>query len=185
MRFRSLSLASLIVVVSVLLLGLLASPAMAQKGPEKVFGGKVLTSDKKYPSYAKSVNAYVGALRKQSKTQFWEDKDKKTWKIHFAAFFKRPLNDIEIFIKLYDISPGSPRTMIGSFEQFVDQRGERSLISQFTLDRKQVGVNKQILMTVEVAGTVVATGKFKILGKAESYSGKVDFSDDDTKANDE
>ncbi|HVK78271.1 MAG TPA: hypothetical protein VM734_33430 [Kofleriaceae bacterium] len=161
-----------------------AAPAEAQRGPEKVFAGKVLTSDKSFPSSAKSANAYVAALRKQSKTQFWEDKAKKTWKIHFAAFFSKPLNDIEVIVKLYDITNGQ-RSMLASFEQFLDQRGQRALLSQFTLDRKQVGVNKQVMMTVEVQGRVVATGKFKILGEAERYTGKVDFSDDDTKGGDD
>jgi hypothetical protein len=181
MKLRSLSLASVIVLG---MLGWLAAPAAAQRGPEKVFAGKIMTSDKPYPSYAKSVNAYVAAIRKQSKNQFWEDKDKKTWKIHFAAFFKRPLGDLEVLVKLYDVSSGA-KTMMASFEQFLDQRGQRALLSQFTLDRKQVGANKQVLMTVEVAGVVVATGKFKILGKTEAYTGKVNFSDDDTKAKDD
>ena len=51
------------------------------------------------------------------------------------------------------------------------------------LERKFVGVNKQLLMTIESKGHVVATGRFKILGEAEKFSGKVDFSEDDTKGN--
>ena len=74
--------------------------------------------------------------------------------------------------------------MIASFEQFVDQRGQRALLSQFTLERKHVGVNRQVLMQIEVQGRVVASGKFKILGEEERHSGKVDFSDEDTKKGD-
>jgi len=158
--------------------------AEAQKGPEKVFGGKIMLSDKKYPSYAKSVGAYISQIKKQSKTKFWEDKTKQTWKIHFAAFFKRPLNDIEVVVKLYDVGGGS-RTLIASFEQFLDQRGQNALLSQFTLERKHVGVNKHVLMVLEVQGRTVASGKFDILGQEERYTGKVDFSDDDTKKNDD
>lgn len=182
MTFRWFARLTLAVSLSLLMVGIGA--ARAEKRPEQVFAGKVLISDKKYPSYAKSVNAYVAALRKQSKTQFWEDKTTKTWKLHFAAFFKKPLADIEVVVKLFDISSGR-RSMLVSFEQFVDQRGERSLVSQFTLERKVVGVNKEILMQVEVKGVVVASGKFKILGQAESYSGQVDFSDEDTRASDD
>jgi hypothetical protein len=181
-----MSLRSLTVFVVSMAFGLtvFAGAAEAQKGPEKTFGGKIMVSDKKYPSYAKSVSAYVSQIRKQSKTQFWEDKTKQNWKIYFAAFFKRPLNDIEIIIKLYDVGGGS-RTLLASFEQFLDQRGQRALLSNFTLERKHVGVNKHVLMVVEVQGQTVASGKFKILGEEERYTGKVDFSDDDTKKNDD
>lgn len=181
MSLRSLPL---FVIAAVLSFGLVARSAAAQKGPEKVFAGKVLVSDKKYPSYAKSVSAYVSALRKQSKTNFWEDKAKQSWKIHFAAFFKRPLADIEVVVKLFDITRGN-RTMLASFEQYVDQRGQRALLSQFTLERKHVGVNKHVLMIIEVQGVAVASGKFKLLGEEERLTGKVDFSEEDTRKNDE
>jgi hypothetical protein len=161
-----------------------AGEAEAQRTPDKVFAGKILTSDKKFPTYAKSASAYVSALKKQSKNTFWEDKAKQTWKIHFAAFFKKGLNDIEVVVKLYDVST-SQKALLASFEQYVDQRGQTALLSQFTLDRKQVGVNKYVLMAIEVRGKVVASGKFKILGEAEVYSGKVDFSEDDTKKTDD
>jgi hypothetical protein len=181
MSVRSLMLFALSAVVG---LAVMTRPAEAQKGPEKVFGGKVMVSDKKYPSQAKSVGAYISAIKKQSKKQFWEDKTKGSWKIHFAAFFKRPLPDIEVIVKLYDTGSGV-RTMIASFEQYVDQRGTRALLSQFTLERKHVGVNRQVLMVIESGGVTMATGTFKILGEEERHSGKVDFSDEDTKKNDD
>jgi hypothetical protein len=90
--------------------------------------------------------AYTAALRKQSKAnQFWEDKAKQTWKIYFAAFFKKGLTDIEVVVKLYDVTNSSPEERCSaSFEQYVDQRGQTALlVEQFTLERKLVGVNKQ------------------------------------------
>lgn len=178
-------LSSLSVVIAIALTWFTAGTAHADRTPDKVFAGKILTSDKKFPTYAKSAGAYVTALKKQSKANFWEDKQKGTWKIYFAAFFKKGLSDIEVVVKLYDLST-SPKSMIASFEQYLDQRGQTALLSQFSLDKKLVGVNKQVFMTIEVGGKVVAAGKFKILGEGERYSGKVDFSDEDTqKKNDD
>ena len=184
MRSRAIVSSSLLsLIFGLLVLALTAAPAAAQK-PPAAYGGKIFISDKKFPSQAKSVSAYFSGIKKNSKKQLWEDKQKKTWKVHFAAFFKRPLADIEVIVKLYDVSGGS-RQMLASFEQFVDQRGQQALLSMFTLDRKQVGVNKQVLMVVEVKGQTVATGSFKILGEAERYTGKVDFSDEDTQGDDQ
>jgi hypothetical protein len=173
---------SSLVAAVALVIGLVAAgaaPAQAQRGPEKVFAGKVLLSPKRFPVQAKSANAYVAALKKQSKTTFLEDKANKEWKIHFAAFFKAPLDDLEVVIKLYDISNGG-QAMLATFEQFLDGRGQRSLISNMKLERKQFGVNKHLLITVESRGRVLATGRFKIVGEADRYSGKVDFSEEDT-----
>ena len=99
------------VAVLVTLAALVGVPSSARaQPPEKVFGGQVLLSDKRYPMSAKSAAAYIAALRKQSKSNFQEDKEKKSWKINFAAFFKKPVNDVEVQAKLYDITPGQPRT---------------------------------------------------------------------------
>lgn len=161
-----------------------ARPAAAGGGPEKVFAGKILTSDKKFPSYAKSPAAYTAALRKQNKANFWEDKAKKSWRIYFAAFFKKGLSDIEVVVKLYDLN-SSPKALIGSFEQYVEQRGQTALLSNITLQREQVGVNRNVLMVIEVGGRAVASGKFKLLGEVERLSGKVDFSEEDTRKSDD
>ena len=181
-----MSLRSLTVFVVSMAFGLtvFARAAEAQKGPEKVFGGKIMVSDKKYPSFAKSVGAYIGAIKKQSKTKFWEDKTKQSWKIYFAAFFKKGLTDIEVVVKLYDVSTRT-KSLLASFEQYTEQRGQTALLSNFTLNRDQVGVNKSVLMQLEVSGRVVASGYFKILGEAEVYSGKVDFSEEDTQKRDD
>jgi hypothetical protein len=146
--------------------------------PERVFAGKIITAKKRIPTSAKSANQYIRKLKKLKKTKFWEDKKKKEWRIYFAAFFKRPLNDLEVTVKFYDITSGQ-RHMIASFEQYLEGRGQRSLISKAVLERKFFGVNKKIYMTVENRGRVLASTIFHILGEAPKYTGKVDFTEDE------
>lgn len=177
MTSRSLFVLSAFVAIA-LVVGLVSRPAAADTSPDKVFAGKIITSDKKFPTKAKSGAAMVSAIRKQSKAVFMEDKLKKTWRIYFAAFFKKGLGDIEVEVKLYDTAqPGS--APFASFEQYVDERGGKALFSDFTLERKLVGVNRDVMMVLEVGGVAIAKGKFRILGEAEKLSGKVDFSNDD------
>jgi hypothetical protein len=165
--------------VLVLLVGL-AGTAHAQK-PEAVFAGKVLLSSKRFPMSAKSAGAYIATLRKQSASNFVEDKDKHEWRINFAAFFKAALDDVEVQVKIYDVG-STPQQLLSSFDQFLDERGQKSFISAMTLERKQFGVNKQLMVTLESHGKVLAAGRFKILGEADKMSGKVDFSEEDTKS---
>jgi hypothetical protein len=150
------------------------------QAPEKVFSGKVLLSTKRFPMSARSPGAYIATLRKQSASNFMEDKDKHQWKINFAAFFRGALDDVEVQVKIYDVG-SNPQQLLSSFDQFLDERGQKSFISSMVLERKQFGVNKQLMVTLESHGKVLAAGRFKILGEAEKLSGKVDFSDDDTK----
>jgi hypothetical protein len=176
----------MIVAACAVVLGLVVAPtaAHAQKGPEKTFAGKVILSAKRFPTAAKSASAYTSAIRKLSKRDFMEDKAKGEWKIYFAAFLNKPLDDLEVLVKLYDVSDRTKNLLV-SFEQYTDTRGQRTIISQFTLERKTVGVNKNVIIEIEYKGRRLAAGQFRILGEAERYSGKVDFSEDDTKGKDE
>src|SRR5688500_4809751 len=81
-----------IVFSALVLVAMLASPVAAD--PNVVFKGKIMTSTKRYPLSAKSKSAYVAAVRKQSTSNFQENKENGTWKIYFAAFLNKPLNDV-------------------------------------------------------------------------------------------
>lgn len=169
---RAISIVSSLVVAGLVLF---ARPASAN--PNRVFAGKIMMSEKRFPSYAKSPAAYTAQIKKQSKTSFNEDKAKKEWKIHFIGFLKQPLNDVEYLVKIYDIS--GRQQLLSTFEQFTDSRGQKTLTSSVVLQRKQFGVNKQLLITMENRGKVLAAGKVKILGEGEKFTGKVDFSEEE------
>ncbi len=168
-----------ILVSSFLLVAVLVAPAVAQKAdkPNATFAGKIMLSDKRFPQQAKSLAAFNAQVKKQAKSNFAEDKDKK-WKIYFAGFLKTALNDVEYMVKLYELS-GRSQQLLVTFEQFTDSRGQTALMSHMTLDRKQVGVNKDLLLTMESKGKVLASTRFKILGQGERNTGKVDFSEEE------
>lgn len=146
--------------------------------PERVFRGQILTAKKPFPTSAKSKRAFIHKLKKLKKDRFQENTDKKSWKIYYAAFFRRPLNDLEVTVKLYDITNGSKK-LVNSYQQYLSTRGQRSIISHITLERQYFGVNKRILMVMENRHYVLAMGRFYILGQAEKHSGKVDFTKDE------
>ncbi len=154
-----------------------ASEVVEAANPERVFRGQILTSKKRIPTSAKSPGAYVKKLRKAKSTKFQENKKTKSWKIYFAAFFRKPLNDLEVTVKLYDVTTGR-RHLVNSFEQYTEGRGQKSLISSIKLEREYFGVNKKIMIVMESRKSVLAQGTFHILGVAEKHSGSVDFTSD-------
>lgn len=172
MRFGK-KVALLIIVLSV------ARTAVARR-PEDVFAGKILLSDKAFLRAAKSTAAYISGLRKQSRDRFMEDKEKREWKIHYAAFFAKPVSELEVVAKFFDVSSGS-RRLVESYEQYLDTRGQRAIVGNVTL-RKGVGAydaNTKILMVMESNGRVLAQTSFFIGGEKKKYSGKAQFSEEE------
>jgi hypothetical protein len=172
--------ARLILSALAVVLALAAPRGALAKNPEDVFRGQVLTSKKRLPTSDASVSKYIAKLKASRTDRFQEDKATQSWKIHYAAFFRRPLNDLEVTVRLFEISGGGKK-LINSFEQYVDTRGAKSLISSFTLERKYAGVNKQVQIVLENKGAILATGKFWILGEGEKFTGKADFSEEEAK----
>jgi hypothetical protein len=162
----------------IILAVLIAFTSVAGANPNKVFASRIMMSDKRFPLSAKSPAAYTAKIRSMSKSNFYENKETKSWKIHFIGFLKSPLNDLEYLIKIYDVS-GRQQMLLSTFEQFTDSRGQRTLTSSVVLERKSFGVNKQLMITMEWKGRVLASGRLKILGEGDKFSGKVDFSEDE------
>jgi len=165
-------------VSTLLISAVLFAARPADANPNKVFAGRIMMSEKRYPTQAKSAGAYTAQIKKQSKSNFYEDKEKKGWKIHFIGFLKTPLNDVEYVVKIYELG-GRQQQLLSSFEQFTDERGQKTLTSSVVLEKKQFGVNKELLITMENKGKVLASGRLKILGEGEKFTGKVNFSDDE------
>jgi hypothetical protein len=167
-----------VLVSSVVMAALVGVRPAAAENPNQAFAGRIMLSSKRFPQSAKSASAYTAAIRKQAQSSFFEAKDSHTWKIYFAGFLKMPLNDLEYVIKLYELT-GKSQQLLVSFDQFTDERGQRTILSNMTLDKKQVGVNKELLMTMESKGKVLASSRFKILGEGDRFSGKVNFTEDE------
>jgi hypothetical protein len=152
--------------------------------PNVVFAGQIIPMAKRPPSTAKSKDAYIGLMRKMKQTIFVEDKSDHSWTIWLACFLKSPLNDVEYSIKYYDTSHG--QVFLASSDNFTDsaERGNKTILTKIKLEKKWAGVNHPVLVTVENKGKVLASTVIQIKGEGESYSGKVNFSEDDAQGKD-
>ena len=168
--------------IVIAVLSLVATAAAERKivkdKPNPAFAGKIMLSEKRFPTQASSLAAFNAKIRAQSKTDFREDKATGQWKIQVAGFLKAPLNDVEYVVKIYEIGRG-PQQLLATVEQYTDTRGQLSLITNILLDKKTIGVNKNLLMTMESGGRVLASGRFRILGEGERFNGKVNFSEEE------
>ena len=161
----------------------LAPPVSAAK-PEDVFKGKIIITKNRLPLRFSSEGAFVGALQKGKIDKIWPSEEKGDtgkWNIEYIAFFAQPLDDSEIQVKFYDITAGEKKFVAGD-PQMTRERGSRIFGASIELAKPEFDVRKHYMMTIESRGRTLATTTFWLLGKGESHSGKVEFSDAEAKA---
>ena len=166
--------------------GLLLSsvPIDAAKGPGRVhraFRGKVVLLKKRPPASFRSDGAFVSFLRAHDAKHIWpQDKKEKAWNLEFFAFFKRPSNDVEVKVSFYDVT--ELRKLIESDSIYLAQRGEMILASNIVLQKPRFRINRKYAMYITTAhGYELASTTFWLRGKAEVYSGRVTFSDEEAR----
>ena len=167
------------VIAASLLLGGLA----LAKGPvpEDYLKGKVIISDRSFPMSWNSVSSYVSTLKGMNKGTLWYDKKTGKLTLQYAAFFAQPVNDVQVMLFLTDITNGAHVQKV-STEQFME-KGKRVLFNSVVFDKEDIEGNKKYLLTLENRRHIIASGTFILREEGPHYSGKVTFTDDDTKAN--
>jgi len=153
--------------------------------PEDVFKGKIVITKDRLPMRFASPAAFISAVRSKQIDKVWPTEEKGAdhgiWNIEYIAFFAQPLNDSEIQVKFYDITGGDRRYVAGD-PQYTREKGSRIFGSSIQLAKPEFDVRKHYMMTVESRQRVIASTSFWLLGKGANYSGKVEFSDSETKA---
>ena len=164
---------------------LLTPDIAAAKGSrvERKFRGKIVILKKRPPMSFKSQGQWIGFLQRHKTTMVWPDKKvkgEKQWKFEFMAFFRRKLNDVEVNVKFYDITDS--KRFIAADSYFLN-RGQTIFASSMVLEKPQFAPNRHYVMYILGAkkNTVLASVKFWLRGQGETYSGKVEFSDDEAK----
>ena len=152
----------------------------ARQGPEDFLKGRVILSDKPLPMKWSSVGSYVAQLKGLNKGTIWYDKKTGKVTVQYAAFFAQPVNDVQVNLVIYDVTNGGHTQKISS-ENFMN-RGDRVLFNAVTLDKEDLEGNKKYLFAIEFRGRIIASSTFILRMEGEHYSGKVSFSDEETKA---
>jgi hypothetical protein len=156
-----------------------AGVASAKSAPEDVLKGRIIISDKSLPTRWSSVGSYVSQLNGLNKRTIWYDKKTGKVTVQYAAFFAKPVNDSQVMLVLYDITRGAHNQKVAT-ENFL-QHGDRVLFNSVELNKEDLEGNKEYLMTIEDRHRIIASGKFILREEGPHYSGKVTFSDEDTK----
>lgn len=179
---RRLSLVRAVVVASAAVL--LSGGAARAAKPEDVFKGKIIITKDRLPMRFSSPGAFISAIQSKKIDKVWPTEEKGAdhgvWDLEYIAFFAQPLSDNEIQIKFYDITNGDRKFVAGD-PQYTREKGSRIFSASIQLAKPEFDVNKHYMMTIESGHRAIATTSFWLRGKGANYSGKVEFSDEDTR----
>ena len=166
----------------VLCLLLLPSALLAGKAPEDLLQGSLLISDSSFPLKWTSPGEYASRLKKLHKSSLNYDKKPGKLPVYYAAFFQYPVNDVQVNFVIYDITNGpSAKVKKGAWEAFLGRKGERALFNSVEIDKEDIEMNKKYLFAIESKSKIIAKGEITLRGELPKYSGKVEFSEEDTK----
>jgi hypothetical protein len=150
----------------------------AAEAPDKVFAGTIVASAKAFAPAAKTDTETVAAIKKQAAVTFAENKADHTWTVFLVGYFKAPVDDVEYLLKVHDLS--NKTAVLMTANKYLPARGATVASTKIVLDKDKVGVNKELLVTMEVKGKVLATTRLRIVGEYEKGgTGTVDFHDGD------
>ena len=148
--------------------------------PEDFLKGKLIISDKKLPTSWSSVSSYVAQVKNLNKGTLWYDKKTGKLTVQYAAFFAKPVDDVQVNLVLYDVTNGAHQQKV-STEQFMT-RGDRVLFNSVVFDKEDIEGNKKYMVTIEDRRRIIASGTFILREEGPHYSGKVTFTDEDANA---
>jgi hypothetical protein len=172
---RTLRIVLPFVVIALMTGGALAKGAM----PEDSLKGRIIVSDKPLPTSWKSVPSYVSQLRQLDKSVFWYDKTSGKVTLQYAAFFAQPLPDAQVDLVMVDVTSGAHLQKF-STENFA-RTGERVLFNTVELSKEDIEPNRKYLLMVQSHRRIIASVTFILRGQGPNFSGKVNFSDEETK----
>lgn len=163
------------------------------KLPEDILKGQLIVSDSRFPSSWTSAASFADACKKKRKDKLHfakkTENSKSTYppvQIYYAAFFEKPVNDVEVRFVMYDITNGiQNKAKKGSWEAFLNKKGDRVLFNSVELDKEDLFGDdtgeRKYLFAIEYRGQTLAKAELKLSAERHNFSGKVEFSDDDTK----
>lgn len=158
-------------------------PAYGKGGaPEDYLKGQLFISDSSFPTRWSSVADFVSRVKKNHKSSLTYDKKTKKLQVYYAAFFSQPVDDYQVNFVIYDITNGvQGKIKKGSWEAFMGRKGERVLFNSVELDQEDLEMNKKYMFAIQRGSSILAKGEIILRGEAPKYSGKVDFTEEDTK----
>ncbi len=144
------------------------------------YAGKVLLFKRRPPSTWRTASIFHQFVRNHRVNRIRAGDD-GNWRFEYMAFFRRPINDREVQVLFYDANSRNER-YINSYSLYLQDRQQRIVGGTARLERPDFRPNRYYRIVVTSRRrTVARLNRFVLIGDEEERSGRVDFSDEDTR----
>lgn len=132
-----------VLVGAAVLLGSVA-PAGAVK-PEKKFKGKIIISEKRFPSRFDSDNQFVRHMKKVD-TRKLTAEGEDDWTFHYMAFLPEPVSTLKATVTYYDVTNPGQKKMVDTFSFYPGDREDKIVAGYAKLSPDKFDPRRKYLM---------------------------------------
>ncbi len=136
-------------IMSALLVGMALSVlcmphAFANKAHKK-FKGKIIVSEKRFPSRFKTDEAMIKHMKKAN-THVVKAEAGKDWEFEYMAFLRKPVGTIQASVMLLDITNPGTETMVDNFTFYPEDKSLKIINGHQRLSRERFQADRKYLM---------------------------------------
>jgi hypothetical protein len=177
-QLRTLFIAMLSTVLAALIACLFATPAEAVRLKASIYLTQAEIPKK---LTEKGLISYVRGRKtiRLQETPGGDVKDRK-WKANMLVTFNTSPGDLEYQVLFYDVDEGA-RRLVQEMSTFLNDRSQKTYLQKIVLERPRFKPNRNMEVVVTVRRAEVGYLKFGVLGQEPKRSGKVEFTDEETK----
>ncbi len=135
-------LANILIMMAVTMM---AMPSAFAVTPEKKFAGKIIVSEKNFPSRFDTDAAMIKHMKKANTHELFA-KGEGDWEFEYMAFLKKPVGTLQASITFYDISVPGTETLIDSFTFYPDNAKHQILNGHQRLSKNKFQKDRKYLM---------------------------------------
>jgi hypothetical protein len=142
--------------------------------PEDVFAGRMIISEHELPMEYSSARKYVKKMKQLQRTSIRLATIKT--KLYYAAFFAKPVRDVQVDVVLYDVTDGT-RVKKNAWETFLASPSDRALFGNFEFDRSELAANRKYQLVIATRGRIIASGEVHLSASVVRRTQELDFSE--------
>lgn len=140
---RPLSLLS--VILTVMSLTVISMPSAFAQTPEKKFAGKIIVSEKRFPSRFDSDEAMIKHMKKANTHELFASGE-SDWEFEYMAFLKKPVGTLQAAVTFYDVSNPGSETLIDTYTFYPDKTSHKIINGFQRLARGKFQKDRKYLM---------------------------------------
>lgn len=124
---------------------MLSFPQLAMASPEKKLGGKIIVSEKRFPSRFDSDKEMIKHMKKVNTHELFATGE-KDWEFEYMTFLKKPVGTLQASITFYDVTVKGTEQLVDTFTFYPENAKHNILAGHQRLSKERFAPDRKYLM---------------------------------------